>query len=143
MSKSIKVESKPLKGTPCEIFEKIGHFLFKNVEFEALKSAEWTEIDSKYSPTIGRLLTLQDGGKVEEEMLHYCKSSACYKYAIISSPLPVTNYVATYQVDKIDDKTCKLVWSAVFDSDDENAGDFIANSIFGPVVKGIEKKHGA
>src|SRR5215470_10359245 len=47
-----------------------------------------------------RVLTTKDGAKVIEELLAHSDKSMSYKYRIIDSPLPVTNYVATIKVVK-------------------------------------------
>eukprot|EP01135_Chromosphaera_perkinsii_P012101 Nk52_evm39s2579 gene=Nk52_evmTU39s2579 len=140
MSHFVKVTSDPLKGSPAEIFTHVGHFLFKNVDFPLLKSARWVEVPSGH---VGRELTLQNGDLVLEELLHYCKNESTYKYSIIESKLPVTNYTAVYKVEKIDNATCRLVWTAKFDSDADGIDNVIGNDIFGPVVKGINAKYAA
>ena len=70
-----------------------------------------------------RVLTTKDGAKINEELMSHSAGSMSYKYRILDSPLPVTNYVSTLKVNK--SKTgSTVVWTATFkakagSSDDE------------------------
>jgi Polyketide cyclase / dehydrase and lipid transport len=45
-----------------------------------------------------RTLSLKGGGTIVERLLKWDKKGMSYTYAIVSSPLPVTNYVSTISV---------------------------------------------
>jgi hypothetical protein len=45
-----------------------------------------------------RTLTLKGGGTIVERLLKWDKKGMSYTYTIVSSPLPVTNYVSTIKV---------------------------------------------
>jgi Polyketide cyclase / dehydrase and lipid transport len=60
-----------------------------------------------------RVLTTKDGAKITEELLAHSDKSMSYKYRIIDSPLPVTNYVSTVNVMKVKGGS-EVVWSSNF-----------------------------
>lgn len=64
-----------------------------------------------------RTLSLTGGGKIVETLEHVSDDEWTYKYAIVDSPLPVANYVATITVHPQDDGTSKLHWSSDFAAD--------------------------
>lgn len=48
-----------------------------------------------------RLLTLQDGGEIRERLLGMSEFKRTCVYTILSSPLPITDYVATLRVTPV------------------------------------------
>ncbi|MGH6945680.1 MAG: SRPBCC family protein [Geminicoccaceae bacterium] len=65
-----------------------------------------------------RVLTLQDGGVVREQLLEMSDLGHHYSYAILDSPLPVANYRATLRLRRISDGERTFAeWSATFDAD--------------------------
>lgn len=48
-----------------------------------------------------RLLTLQDGGEIREQLLGLSAFKRTCVYTILSSPLPITDYVATLRVTPV------------------------------------------
>lgn len=48
-----------------------------------------------------RLLTLQDGGEIRERLLGMSEFKRTCVYTILSSPLPITEYVATMRVTPV------------------------------------------
>ena len=82
-----------------------------------------TEIKSGTNNTKGavRLLTLQDGGTVNETLTHYSASSMTYSYVINESVLPVSHYSATIAVKPISANVSEVVWNASFARKDPSA----------------------
>jgi hypothetical protein len=64
-----------------------------------------------------RTLTLKDGGVIKEKLLE--KADASYKYAIVSSPLPVKNYEAKFAIIPDDDDLdeVNISWAATYDAE--------------------------
>ena len=62
----------------------------------------------------GRTCTLADGGEVVEKILNHDDAGRQYKYSIVTSPLPIENYVSTIRVEATD-KGCQVVWDSNFD----------------------------
>ncbi len=65
-----------------------------------------------------RNLSLKDGGKIKEKLLSSGPST--YRYVIVDSPLPVTNYEAQFSVppDATTTDEVDISWSAAYDAAD-------------------------
>lgn len=48
-----------------------------------------------------RLLTLRDGGEIRERLLGFSEFKRTCVYTILSSPLPITDYVATMRITPV------------------------------------------
>jgi uncharacterized protein YndB with AHSA1/START domain len=48
-----------------------------------------------------RLLTLQDGGEIRERLIGFSEFKRTCVYTILSSPLPISDYVATIRVTPV------------------------------------------
>jgi carbon monoxide dehydrogenase subunit G len=66
--------------------------------------------------TVGtvRALTIKDGPTFTEELQAFDESAHSYQYRIIESPLPLQNYVATFNVKPGKDGGTLVTWSAKF-----------------------------
>lgn len=75
-----------------------------------------TEIKSGKNNTVGavRLLTLQDGGTVNETLTSYSDENMSYAYVINESVLPVSDYSANIQVKPLGAAKSEVVWTAKF-----------------------------
>ncbi len=62
-----------------------------------------------------RRLTLGDGAQILEEERSRDEAGRSYTYAILDSPLPVANYVATLRVTP-SGGGCEAEWSSTFDA---------------------------
>jgi hypothetical protein len=63
-----------------------------------------------------RRLTLVGGGTIVERLERVDDSGHVYRYSIVESPFPVSNYVAELHVKPDDDDTgCTVEWSSKFD----------------------------
>lgn len=82
-----------------------------------------TEIKSGKNNTVGavRLLTLQDGGTVNETLTAYSADQMQYAYVINESVLPVSHYSANIQVMPMGAAETKVVWIAKFKRKDLSA----------------------
>lgn len=75
-----------------------------------------TEILSGSNNTKGavRLLTLGDGGTVNETLTNYDAADMSYTYIINESVLPVSHYSAKIDVNAISANVTEVVWNANF-----------------------------
>jgi mxaD protein len=82
-----------------------------------------TEILSGSNNTKGavRLLTLGDGGTVNETLTSYDATGMSYTYVINESVLPVSNYSAKIWVKPISANVTEVVWNANFKRKDLSA----------------------
>ena len=82
-----------------------------------------TEILSGENNKVGaiRLLTLQDGGTIKEELLAYDPKKMSYRYVILEGVLPVRDYVATIAVAKAKDGKSVVTWQSHFKRKDPSA----------------------
>jgi mxaD protein len=68
-------------------------------------------------PGAVRVLDLGNGAAVTEELLAYSDADRCYRYAFVSSPLPVKHYVATIELVAATGNRTLVRWSSTFDAD--------------------------
>ena len=81
--------------------------------------------DALPSDKIGciRNFTLQNGDNIREQLLGLSDYDLFYTYAILESPMPLTDYLATLRLTPVTDgERCFAEWSAEFNCspDDEN-----------------------
>ncbi len=81
--------------------------------------------DALLSDKIGciRNFTLQNGDNIREQLLGLSDYDLFYTYAILESPMPLTDYLATLRLTPVTDgERCFAEWSAEFNcsSDDES-----------------------
>lgn len=92
------------------VWDIIGHFNALPDWHPAVESSELKE-DGKV-----RRLALVGGGTIVERLERIDDSERLYRYSIVESPLPVTNYVAEFHVKPDDHGTgCTVEWSSDFD----------------------------
>ncbi len=90
-----------------------------------------------------RTLTLKGGGTIVEKLVKWEPRKHSYTYAIVSSPLPVSDYVSTISVSA-HGAGSRLVWKGKFTpvGDEAKAKDVIAG-IYTDGLAGIAKKAGS
>lgn len=90
-----------------------------------------TEIVAGKNNTAGakRVLTLQDGGKINETLTAYHAKAKTYSYKITEGVLPVTDYASTVSVHSNGEGKSVVVWESHFlpkaPADDKAASDTI------------------
>ena len=93
-----------------------------------------------------RTLILDDGSRVVEKLESIEESISCsLTYSIVASSLPIENYFATVQVQDLDNRRCKLVWSSSFTPKgitDTEAVEIIRN-IYLKVFRRLENLYGS
>ena len=92
-----------------------------------------------------RTLSLPDGSKIVEDLRESDDGSHTMTYAIVDSPLPVTDYVSTIRVFPAQDGVgCTVEWSSSFDpTGDENAAVTAINQVFQAGLDNLTKMFGA
>ncbi len=88
-----------------------------------------------------RTLTLQDGAQIKEKLTG--KSEDGYKYSIVSSPLPVKDYMATFSI-KPEGDVVVVNWLASFQAKDKPEAEAkqVIEGIFDAGLKSIAGKTG-
>jgi mxaD protein len=73
--------------------------------------------------TVGavRLLTLKGGGTIKEKLLAFSEANHSYKYAIVESVLPVSDYTSTFVVKSLGKGKSSVTWTGSFKR--KNVGD--------------------
>jgi len=96
-----------------KVWEKVGNYGDLGAFHPAVVK---TEITSGANNTKGavRLLTLGDGGTVNETLTNYDASGMNYSYIITESVLPVSNYAAKIDVNPVSANVTEVVWTANF-----------------------------
>ena len=113
-----------VKGTPDLIWLGIGDFCEIEDWHPAVADCDEHDEDGvEY-----RTLTLADGGTIEERLTE--DGDNTYSYEIVSGPLPVANYRATFSVSEADGGT-RIDWWAHFSA----AG--VSNAAAAGIIAGI------
>ena len=111
------------------VWAKVGDFSAMNGWHPAVAKDEITEGENNKVGAI-RVLTLGDGGTIQEELMEWDDAGMSMTYRILESVLPVSSYTATIKVLALDDKTSKITWSGSFDAkrgaDDKTASTTIS-----------------
>lgn len=120
-----------------EVWAKVKDFNALNTWHPAVAKTEILKGDNnKVGAT--RLLTLNDGGTIEEDLLAWDETTMTYSYNIIQSVLPVSDYEATLTVELITDTSTKIIWSASFNAGKGADDDTARNTISGIFDAGLE-----
>jgi uncharacterized protein YndB with AHSA1/START domain len=65
-------------------------------------------------PGTVRALTIKDGPTFTEELISFSEANHTYRYKIIESPLPLSDYVATFTVKPGKEGTTVVTWVGKF-----------------------------
>ena len=100
-----------LKASPDEVWKVISGF---NDVPDWLPPIEKSTLDETGKV---RHLTLAGGGEIVEQLEEHNDEQRYYRYSIIDSPLPLSNYVATLRVQAQGGKHSIVDWSSHFNAD--------------------------
>lgn len=106
------------------VWDTIGHFDGLHYWHPAVK-------DTISKSNMQRVLLLNGGGEIVEDLIKY-KDNKSYTYKILSSPLPVQNYVSTLSVKSIANGKTQVIWESHFD-----AGEGVLDSKATEVIRGV------
>lgn len=65
-------------------------------------------------------LTLVNDGTIVEEVVSFDNNKRVISYSMITTPLPIKNYLATFKINAISSQTFEVVFNAEFDVQDVN-----------------------
>ena len=135
MAHATEVKSKiEVKGDPAKVWSAVGGWCAISDWHPVIAKCEESQDGGKTR----RTLTTKDGGVIKETMLK--KSATSYSYQIDESPLPVSNYSATFAVMK-QGKGSSIVWSAKFEPKGKEAdAKKVISGIFKAGLDQIQKK---
>ncbi|MGV0005839.1 MAG: SRPBCC family protein [Candidatus Porifericomitaceae bacterium WSBS_2022_MAG_OTU9] len=91
------------------------------------------------TPGATRILTLGDGGQIVEPLSKYSASNKSYTYSIISSPLPVANYISTITVEKNGVNGSTVTWEGNFESANGSSDDEAKAVVSGIYTAGLKQ----
>ena len=114
------VEKVTINAPAAKIWAKVGNFGDLGAFHPAVAK---TEVKSGTNNVKGavRLLTLGDGGTVNETLTNYNAADMSYSYIITESVLPVSHYSATIDVNPVSANVTEVVWNANFARKDPSA----------------------
>jgi len=94
-----------------------------------------------------RAFTTADGGFLRERLLTFSDADRFFTYAILESPMPIENYVATYRCTPITERDATFVeWWADFDVSPEHEPDIrerVGRNTFAAGIRAIAERLGA
>jgi mxaD protein len=109
------------------------------------------EIVEGSNNTVGavRVLTLKGGGTVKEKLLAFDDAGHSFKYAIVESVLPVSDYTSTFVVKSLGKGKSSVTWSGRFkrkdvsehpgDKENDKAATDTANAIYQGGLDNLKK----
>jgi mxaD protein len=114
------VEKITINAPAAKVWAKVANYGDLGAFHPAIKT---TEIKSGTNNVKGavRLLTLQDGGTVNETLTDYDATGMSYAYIINESVLPVSHYSAKIDVNALSPNVTEVVWTANFARKDPSA----------------------
>lgn len=96
-----------------------------------------------------RVLTLKGGGTVKEKLLAFDDKGHSFKYAIVESVLPLSNYTSTFLVKSLGKGKSSVTWSGRFkrkntadnpgEKENDKAAVDTARSIYGGGLDSLKK----
>jgi mxaD protein len=107
------VESVQIKASPAKVWDAIKDFDGLNkwhpgFSADAIVSGGNGQVGSV------RKLTVKDGPSFTEKLLAYDEGGRTYRYQIVESPLPITDYVSRVTVRSEGGGMTKVIWSGTF-----------------------------
>lgn len=130
-------KSATVAAVPAAVWKTIGDFCDIGKWHPAVESCTPSDKDGKKI----RTLNLKGGGEIVEEQISRDDAKMTYTYAILHSPLPVSDYKSTISV-AADGMGSKLSWAGNFKA--KGAPDAKAEEVIGGIydagIKGIAEK---
>ena len=114
-------ESVEINAPADDVWQSVNDFGDLGAWHPAVASTEITEGENN-QPGARRLLTLQDGGTIDESLEAYDDEGMSFTYVINEGVLPVSDYRSTITVTSTGDDTSTVTWRGDFKrkSMDEN-----------------------
>jgi len=103
-----------LDRAPATVWKLLGEFNALDVWLPPVLASSAT--GNPTEPGAIRVLDLGNNVSVTEKLLAYSATRRSYSYAFLKSPLPVTNYVATIEVNETSQGKTVVKWYSTFDA---------------------------
>ena len=123
-----------ISAPPAKVWDVVRDF--GNLNWHPAVASTSLDKGSKDKRGAVRTVTIKDGAKLVEELLSHQDSTRSFKYRIIDSPLPVSDYVSTFQV-KATKSGSRVEWSSTFKRKDEKPAEGADNAGAKKVISGI------
>ena len=121
-------KSVTIKAPAADVWDEVNDFDDLDGWHPAVAETEITKGENN-QPGAQRLLTLGDGGTINEELLEYDDAGMSFTYKILKGVLPVKNYESTVMVEAAGANKSKATWTGTFDArgaDDKTATETMA-----------------
>jgi hypothetical protein len=93
-----------------------------------------------------RSFQLKDGARIREKLLSLSDYDFTYSYAILDSPMDLSDYVATLRLFPVTEgNRCFIEWSAEFDCAQEKVaelGETVGGGVFQTGLDALKKRYG-
>ena len=93
-----------------------------------------------------RSFQLKDGARIREKLLSLSDYDFTYSYAILDSPMDLSDYVATLRLFPVTEgNRCFIEWSAEFDCPPEKAAELaeaVGGGVFQTGLDALKKRYG-
>ena len=111
-------ETVPVAKQPDELLKEIGSFTAVARWHPMLANVE------AQGETVGSVRTAEskDGSKQVERLLELVPYQRFYIYGIVSTPMPVSDYIAEFSVEDPGDGSSTVVWSCEFETTPDDDG---------------------
>lgn len=113
-------ESVEINASVADVWSKMSNFGDLGAWHPAVKTTEIVEGTNNKKGAV-RLLTLQDGGTIKEQLEAYSAKKHSYSYKILEGVLPVSSYHSTIKVTPVAEGKTKVVWIGNFKRKDTSA----------------------
>lgn len=126
-----------IAASPAKVWQTLGDFCGIQGWHPVVEKCSLSEKDGKHL----RSLSLKGGGTILEEQLSRDDGKMDYSYAILESPLPVSDYKSTLQVTP-SGAGSKLTWSGTFKAKgaDDAKAEQVISGIYDAGLKGVADK---
>ena len=93
-----------------------------------------------------RSFQLKDGARIREKLLSLSDYDFTYSYAILDSPMDLSDYVATLRLFPVTEgNRCFIEWSAEFDCAQEKVAELaetVGGGVFQAGLDALKKRYG-
>ncbi len=137
---NLKVEKQyEINASSETVWKMIGDYNHLDVWHPVVVGSKVNKNENK--PGVIRILTLGDGAKITEELVAHSNENMTYTYTITESPLPVSDYVATIDVNQNGNGKTIVSWTSNFNSDgvDDKKAMEIVSGIYDAGLQSLEK----
>ncbi len=133
-----------IDATPEQVWEVVRDFNARPNWHPAVADSRIEEDLNPAQVGVVRNFTLNDGGKIRERLLALSDCDRYCTYSILSSPMPVSNYVATLRLSPAaDGSRCLAEWSCSCDCPEEESEglvELIGTGVFWTGLQALDER---